>query len=47
MGPVIVEDIKQKLSSLPVDVVDVELTFDPPWDRSRMSEAALLATGMF
>ena len=47
MGPVIVEDIKQKLSSLPVDVVDVELTFDPPWDRSRMSETALLATGMF
>lgn len=47
MGPVIVEDIKQKLTSLPVDVVDVELTFDPPWDRSRMSEAALLATGMF
>lgn len=47
MGPVIVEDIKQKLASLPVDVVDVELTFDPPWDRSRMSEAALLATGMF
>lgn len=47
MGPVIVEDIKQKLQSLPVDVVDVELTFDPPWDRSRMSEAALLATGMF
>jgi len=47
MGPVIVEDIKQKLSALPVDVVDVELTFDPPWNRSRMSEAALLATGMF
>lgn len=47
MGPVIVEDIKQKLVRLPVDVVDVELTFDPPWDRSRMSEAALLATGMF
>lgn len=47
MGPVIVEDIKQKLQPLPVDVVDVELTFDPPWDRSRMSEAALLATGMF
>lgn len=47
MGPVIVEDIKQKLSSLPVDIVDVELTFDPPWDRSRMSEAAALATGMF
>lgn len=47
MGPVIVEDIKQKLAALPVDVVDVELTFDPPWNRSRMSEAALLATGMF
>jgi FeS assembly SUF system protein len=25
----------------------VELVWDPPWDRSRMSEAARLATGMF
>jgi FeS assembly SUF system protein len=25
----------------------VNLTFDPPWDQSRMSEEARLATGMF
>ncbi|PJA38867.1 MAG: putative Fe-S cluster assembly protein SufT, partial [Lysobacterales bacterium CG_4_9_14_3_um_filter_62_6] len=24
----------------------VELVFDPPWNRSMMSEAALLETGM-
>jgi FeS assembly SUF system protein len=26
--------------------VAVELTFDPPWDKDRMSEAAMLAMGM-
>jgi metal-sulfur cluster biosynthetic enzyme len=25
----------------------VNLTFDPPWDQSRMSEEARLAVGMF
>jgi FeS assembly SUF system protein len=27
--------------------VDVNLTFDPPWDMSRMSEEARIALGMF
>ena len=27
--------------------VDVELTFDPPWNQSMMSEVARLETGMF
>jgi FeS assembly SUF system protein len=27
--------------------VTVELVWDPPWDRSRMSQAALLELGMF
>ncbi len=26
---------------------DVRITFDPPWDRSMMSEAALFSIGMF
>ncbi|WP_298064163.1 iron-sulfur cluster assembly protein [uncultured Rikenella sp.] len=29
-----------------VERVDVTLTFDPPWDRSMMSEEALLELGM-
>lgn len=30
-----------------VNHVDVNLTFDPPWDMSRMSEEARIAVGMF
>jgi len=30
-----------------VNNVDVKLTFDPPWDMSRMSEEAKVALGMF
>jgi metal-sulfur cluster biosynthetic enzyme len=29
-----------------VGKIEVELVWDPPWDRSRMSEAAQLALGM-
>ncbi|HLP28396.1 MAG TPA: DUF59 domain-containing protein [Candidatus Didemnitutus sp.] len=27
--------------------VEVQITFDPPWDKSMMSEAALFSIGMF
>jgi probable FeS assembly SUF system protein SufT len=48
MGPVIVEDVRQKALRVPnVTEVEVELVFDPPWDRSMMSEAAQLALGMY
>ncbi|HVV68056.1 MAG TPA: putative Fe-S cluster assembly protein SufT [Gammaproteobacteria bacterium] len=48
MGPVLAEDVKQKLLALPkVKEVDVELVFDPPWDRSMMSDVAKLELGMF
>ena len=48
MGPYIVEDVRQKVLSVPnVSDVHVELVFDPPWDRSRMSEEAKLQLGMF
>lgn len=30
-----------------VNAVDVELVWDPPWTRARMSEAARLELGMF
>lgn len=48
MGDVLVQDIKQKLEIIPtVAAADVELTFDPPWNQSMMTEAARLQTGMF
>lgn len=47
MGPVIAADVKHKLSELPtVSEVNVEVVFDPPWDRSMMSDAAKLELGM-
>ena len=47
MGPVLVADVNQKVRSIH-GVVDasVELVFDPPWDRSMMSEVAKLQLGM-
>lgn len=48
MGEVLVDDVREKLRLIPtVREVKVELTFDPPWDQSMMSEAARLQTGMF
>ena len=47
MGDVLVQDVKEKLAAIPtVRHVDVQLTFDPPWSQSMMSEAARLQTGM-
>ena len=48
MGEVLVADVKEKLERIPtVREANVELTFDPPWNQSMMSEAARLQTGMF
>ncbi len=48
MGPYIVEDIRSKVMQIPgVADVEVELVYDPPWDRSMMSEAARLELGLF
>ncbi|HTT05541.1 MAG TPA: putative Fe-S cluster assembly protein SufT [Steroidobacteraceae bacterium] len=47
MGDVLVQDVKEKLAAIPtVTDVGVELTFEPPWSQSMMSEAARLQTGM-
>ena len=46
MSDVIKSEVERKLASLPeVREVHVEVTFDPPWDKSRMSEAARLHLG--
>lgn len=48
MGDILVDDVRSKLEMIPtVAEADVELVFDPPWNRSMMSEAARLETGMF
>jgi metal-sulfur cluster biosynthetic enzyme len=48
MGEILVADVKDKVERIPtVRVANVELTFDPPWNQSMMSEAARLQTGMF
>lgn len=47
MGDILVEDVRSKIELIPtIAEADVELTFDPPWNHSMMSEAAKLETGM-
>jgi metal-sulfur cluster biosynthetic enzyme len=47
MGDVLKQDIESKLMSVPdVKEVEVEIVLDPPWDASRMSDAAKLQLGM-
>lgn len=46
MSDAIKAEVERKLAALPeVREVRVEVTFDPPWDKSRMSEAAKLQLG--
>jgi probable FeS assembly SUF system protein SufT len=46
MGDVLRHDMRTKIAGLPdVTEVDVEVALDPPWDPSRMSEAARLQLG--
>lgn len=48
MGPVLVEDVKRKILAVPgVSDVEVELVFDPAWDRSMISDTAKLQLGIF
>ena len=42
------EEVRQKVGAVPgVTDAKVELVWDPPWDMSRMSEAAQLQLGLF
>jgi len=48
MGPILVEDVRAHLLDVDhVTEVNVELVFEPPWDRSMMSDEAKLQLGMF
>lgn len=47
MGPVLVADIEEKIRKIKeVTDVKVDLVFDPPWDRSKMSDVAKLQLGI-
>ena len=47
MGDVLKKDARTKLLALAgVTEVDIEIVWDPPWDASRMSEAAQLQLGI-
>jgi probable FeS assembly SUF system protein SufT len=47
MGPVLIADIEQKLRGISeVADVKIELVFEPPWNRSMMSDVAKLQLGM-
>ena len=47
MGDVLKEDARAKVQAVPgVKEVDIEIVWEPPWDQSRMSEAARLQLGM-
>ncbi|MCP4204551.1 MAG: putative Fe-S cluster assembly protein SufT [bacterium] len=46
MGPVLAADVKNRIEDLPeVDLVDVEVVLDPPWNQNMMTEAAKLQLG--
>jgi probable FeS assembly SUF system protein SufT len=47
IGPILVDDVRRAVLGVPgVKEAEVELVFDPPWDPSRMSEAARLQLGL-
>ena len=47
MGEVIADEVRNKVLALPqVGEATVDIVFDPPWDRSMMTEEAKLALGL-
>jgi probable FeS assembly SUF system protein SufT len=48
MGDVLKEDACARVQTVPgVSEVDVELVWDPPWDQSRLTDAARLELGLY
>ena len=47
MGDLIKKDVERRIATVPgVKKVTVVITFEPPWDQSRMTEAAKLQLGL-
>ena len=48
MGEFLAADVRNKIKAIPgVTEVNVELTFDPPWNQDKMTESVRLELGMF
>jgi probable FeS assembly SUF system protein SufT len=48
MGPVLAQDVKTKVESIPgVGQAEIEVVWDPQWNQNMMSEAAKLQLGLF
>ena len=47
MGDLIKKDVERRVETVPgIKKVSVEIAFEPPWDQSRMTEAAKLQLGL-
>jgi len=47
MGEILAQDVREKVEVIPtVERADVDLVFDPPWNREMMSEEARLEAGL-
>lgn len=48
MGDYLAQEVRDKLKAIPgVAEADVQMVWDPPWGRDRMSEAARLEAGLY
>ncbi len=48
MGDILAEDVKSKIELVPtVREANVEIVFDPPWTKEKISDAAQLEMGIF
>ena len=48
MGDVLQHDVRSRVQTVPgVSEVDVEVVWDPPWDQTRLSDAARLELGLY
>ncbi len=47
MGPMIAEDLKSRILSLPnIDIAEVFIVWDPPWNKEMISEEAKMILGL-
>ena len=47
MGEILTQDVREKIEIIPtVERAEVDLVFDPPWNREMMSEEARLEAGL-
>ncbi len=48
MGDILSDDVRARVQTVPgVAEVDVELVWDPPWDQTRLTDAARLELGLY